>query len=78
MSLSQMMQYCYFGHEQCRSTDFEYFFDINYGNCYKFNSGFNSSNQSIPVSKAIGSGHTYGFQLSLNLVQEELNDTVTY
>lgn len=39
--LSQMLISCRFQGEPCRQTDFEYFLDYNYGNCYRFNNASN-------------------------------------
>ena len=55
----QMILSCYFGSEPCTVTDFEYIFDANLGNCYRFNSIFNGSK----VRKVITSGDTSGLQL---------------
>jgi len=73
-----MMLSCYFGSKTCSADDFEYFFDISYGNCYRFNSGKNSSNQSIPLRKVISSGDTSGLQLGLYLGEQNLNSIFTY
>ena len=59
-------------------SDFEYFFDINYGNCYKYNSGLNSSNQSVSIKQIITSGDSHGLQLDLLLGQEDKNERITY
>jgi hypothetical protein len=40
------------------------FTDTTFGKCYRFNSGFNWSNQSIPMKKLIRSGITNGFWLN--------------
>ncbi len=50
---------CYFNQLPCYSSDFTWFFDYNYGNCYTFNA--NSSNVKT-TSKA---GPAYGLQLEL-------------
>ena len=78
LELKDMMLSCYFGSEPCSPTDFEYFFDINYGNCYKFNSGLNFFNQNTSIHQVITSGDTSGLQLDLNVGREELNDKKTY
>ena len=78
--LKDMMLSCYFGSEPCDSSIFEYFFDINFGNCYRFNSGLNSSypNQSLPIKLAFNSGDSSGLQLDLYVGQEDSNNTNTY
>ena len=67
LTLNDMFLNCYFGPEPCNVNDFEYFFDVNYGNCYKFNSGFNVSNQSVPIKKVITSGDNSGYRMVLYL-----------
>ena len=67
LNLNEMFLSCNFGSEPCNISDIEYFFDINFGNCYKFNSGFNEANKSIPLRKVITSGDSSGLQLTLYL-----------
>jgi hypothetical protein len=76
--LKDMMLSCYFGSEPCNDTEFEYFFDINYGNCYKYNSGLNSSNKSTSILSVISSGDTTGLQLGLYVGTINLTDKITY
>ena len=78
MTLQDMMLSCYFGSQTCNYTDFEYYFDVNYGNCYKFNTGLNGFNQSVPVQQVITPGDTSGLQLGLSVGQEQLTDKITY
>lgn len=73
LELKDIMLSCYFGSEPCNYTDFEYFFDKNYGNCYKYNSGFNGS-----IERVITSGGSSGLQLGLYVGHEDLNDKITY
>ena len=63
LKLEDMILSCYFGSAACSVSDFEHFFDINYGNCYRFNSGHNNSS----VRKVISFGSTSGLQLGLYL-----------
>jgi hypothetical protein len=49
---------CTFNLIECTSDDFSWFYDENYGNCYSFNSGFNSTGQKRDsVSYLAGSWH---------------------
>jgi len=75
--LKDMMFSCYFSSEPCNYTDFEYFFDIKYGNCYKYNSGLNGSNQNVSVKQVITSGDSSGLQLGLYIGQEDKNYKIT-
>ena len=77
LTLDQILIGCNFGYENCYTSDFEYFFDLHYGNCYRFNSGLNSSNQKIPVKSVLTSGDKNGLQISLYLgAQNESNELV--
>jgi hypothetical protein len=78
LTLDRIMLSCYFGSKACTPDEFEYFFDISYGNCYRFNSGKNSSNHSIPLRKVISSGDTSGLQLEINLGEQNINSILTY
>ena len=78
LTLDFMILGCYFGSKMCTKDDFEYFFDINYGNCYRFNSGLNASNQSNPLRTVISSGDTSGLQLGIYLGPQYMNDSLKY
>jgi hypothetical protein len=78
LTLDKMILGCYFGSKTCNISDFEYFFDINYGNCYRFNSGINSENQSIPHKDVISSGDNSGLQLGLYLGPQNINNNLTF
>ncbi len=67
LTLDKMILGCHFGSKTCNISDFEYFFDINNGNCYRFNSGFNSENQKIPLKNVISNDDLSGLQLGLKL-----------
>jgi len=78
LTLDKMMVSCYFGSKICNENDFEYFFDISFGNCYRFNSGLSSSNQRIPLKKVISSGDKNGFQLGIYLGPQDANKNLTF
>jgi hypothetical protein len=56
---------CKFNYQQCYSSDFKWEFDQTYGNCYSFNSGFNSTGQKTDLKKSSLAGNVYGLQLDL-------------
>lgn len=60
MTLQDMMLSCYFGSQPCSFSNFEYYYDLNYGNCYKFNTGLNGFNQSVPLQQVITPGENSG------------------
>lgn len=56
---------CKFNRSKCNSTEFEWFYSSSYGNCYKFNSGFGSNGQAIPLRYFYTSGPDSGLSLEL-------------
>jgi len=64
-SLDDVLLNCQFNYEQCKSTDFSWEYDSNYGNCYSFNSGFNAEGKAIDLAKAIIPGNGYGLILEV-------------
>jgi hypothetical protein len=68
--LEDILIECYFNFKPCNSTDFTWYFDEEYGNCYAFNAEANAKGMSI-------SGSEFGLQLMLyvNIYEELLNDT---
>ena len=68
LTLKDMMLSCNFGSKPCNETNFEYFFDITLGNCYRFNHGRNES-----IRKVITGGDTSGLQLALYLGNQSIN-----
>jgi hypothetical protein len=51
-SIDEMLVGCYYNFEVCKAEQFEWFFDPWNGNCFKFNSGRNSTNHEISDSVA--------------------------
>ena len=64
-SLEDMLISCKFADVVCNASDFEWKFDKFFGNCYDFNTGRNSFNQTIPIKKNYNSGFRAGLQLEL-------------
>ena len=67
---------CVFDWTDCSlNDDFSHLFDIEYGNCFSFNSGLNSKNKRVPYKNLTSSGLTNGLQLELliNSVDENEN-----
>ena len=57
---------CRFNYLTCTADDFVWYFDEAYGNCVKFNSGFNSStNEAVALKRSFLAGSNYGLQLEL-------------
>jgi hypothetical protein len=56
---------CGFNHVACFPTDFRWSFDKTYGNCYTFNSGYNSTGHALELKQSIHSGQEFGLSLTL-------------
>jgi hypothetical protein len=70
---------CTFNQKKCDSSVFSWSYDPLYGNCYTFNSGFNSNETKIDLSASTISDPTYGLQLTLYInVYEELLTSLKY
>lgn len=59
-SIEQFLLTCSFNQIDCNEKDFDWYYDLIYGNCYRFNSGFNSS-----IRKVAKTGKFYGLRLEL-------------
>ena len=47
----------------CNPDQFEWSYDYTYGNCYKFNSGYNSSGHQVPIKVASKPGFSNGLNM---------------
>jgi hypothetical protein len=77
-NLEEMMLSCYFLSNPCDLNDFEYFFSINYGNCYRFNSGYDSLNRKTSIRNIITSGVTNSLQIELFLGEQDINSQILF
>ena len=64
-SFEDILFECSFNSQKCNSSDFIREYDKNLGNCYTFNSGYNSTNDEVSLKKSIRAGVTYGLKLVL-------------
>ena len=73
--LKDILIECYFNQNACDSTDFIWSFDYYYGNCYTFNTGFDSNGNKIDLKKSNLAGPDFGLQLTLytNFYEELLS-----
>ena len=58
-----MILYCFFSDESCGADDFQWEWDAYFGNCFVFNSGFNSSGQKVELRKSQMEGSVFGLQI---------------
>ena len=65
LTMDDMLVSCFFRYERCTSNDFEYFYDISLGNCYRFNSNVNADGSSSSTRKVYSAGPDSGLILEL-------------
>lgn len=63
--LNETILYCEFNRDSCDLDEFEWFYSLEFGNCYKFNSGFNSKGEQIPLKYSYSSGINSGLILEI-------------
>jgi hypothetical protein len=64
-NLEEMMITCRYNNIYCSTADFEYFYTYQFGNCYRFNSGKNSTNDKVKLKKATNPGLKNALRLEL-------------
>jgi hypothetical protein len=75
--LNEILLECRFNLKNCTSNDFIWSYDPVYGNCFTFNSGFDSNGNKVELKKSTLSGYYYGIRLTLYAnVYEKLFKTV--
>lgn len=62
-----MLISCSFNGKSCSYTNFSYFINYNYGNCYTFNSGNDYSNVKQDLLKTSKVGSEFGLQMELSV-----------
>jgi len=63
--LSDILIECSFNYKQCNASDFVWSFHRIYGNCFTFNTGFDSNRKKIDLKKTTIGGLDYGLILTL-------------
>lgn len=78
-SLEQSVINCRFNRSKCNLTEFEWFYSPAYGNCFRFNSGFDKNGQKIPLKYSYSAGIESGLNLELFIGPEnKTNPLFTY
>jgi hypothetical protein len=68
---------CVFDWKDCiLYDDFLHLFDIEYGNCFRFNCGYNYKNERVPFKTLTSSGLTNGLQLELFINSADENENL--
>ena len=68
-NLSDMLLSCTYGNYFCNSNDFEWYFDMYHGNCYRFNSGKYANGSNAPIWLSTKAGSINGFTMELFLYE---------
>jgi hypothetical protein len=63
--LEEILIICRFADDDCSTDDFIWIYNFYYGNCYQFNSGFNSSGHQVKNKFSTRSGRLNGLRLEL-------------
>ena len=64
-SLDDMLVGCKFSFDSCSSSQFQFIYHPLYLNCYRFNSGFNASQQPATLASVVGSGNINSLTIDL-------------
>jgi hypothetical protein len=70
-SLEDILIECNYNHNACTHSDFVWFYSLNYGNCYRFNSGFNKIGDKQPIKRSVRPGSENGLSLVFFLGESE-------
>ena len=54
---------CFYNHHSCSHKDFDWYYSLNYGNCYQFNSGFNATGHAANIRQSYKPGAENGLSL---------------
>ena len=65
LDIKDMIIKCSFAHESCSLSDFVWHYDWDFGNCYQFNAGYNSTGDPVPIKKVHKGGRFSGLYLQL-------------
>ena len=65
--IEDMLYFCYFNLRFCTASDFKYFYNSLYGNCYTFNSGFFDNGTQRDIETVGSNSLAYGLDLILYL-----------
>ena len=57
--------FCYYDNDFCNVSDFTYFSNPAYGNCYSFNIGYNNDGSKYEIKQSSTTDKLYGLQLEL-------------
>ena len=61
--IEDMLVSCYYNYKPCNASDLTYFYNQQYGNCYKFNGGKDDNGNSQSIKQSSISGYLNGLIL---------------
>ena len=65
LTKEQLILFCSFGNTPCNISQFSSFYHQEFGNCFQFNSGFDSNGTKISTLKTIEAGKRNGLSMVL-------------
>jgi hypothetical protein len=77
--LNDTLLCCFFSDESCDADDFQWEWDAYFGNCFGFDSGFNSSGNKVELRKSQMEGSVFGLQIEfyVNFYEMLLDNSIT-
>jgi hypothetical protein len=63
--LNDMVIDCEFSKNNCNLSEFEWFYMVDYANCFRFNAGLGENQKSIPIKKSYRGGQLFGLKMML-------------
>ena len=64
-TINEMLIGCTYNQQPCSSSNFSWYFDVEGGNCFKFNSGYDSNGKKTEIKKAELAGSYNGLLLQI-------------
>ena len=64
-NLTDFLITCTFGLGDCKEDDFDWYYDLMYGNCFTFNNGRNFMGQNVQIRSSSQAGMFFGFKFQL-------------
>ena len=66
-NLSSLLIECHYNQENCDYKNFKWYYDLNYGNCFSFNSGYDESDKELKILENLKPGPKNGLKLQFFL-----------
>ena len=76
--LEDILIECFYNHHICSHRDFDWYYSLQYGNCYQFNSGFDARGRPVDVRQSFKPGSDNGLRLMFFLGESNNRFTSTW